>query len=566
MLKPSETPQTQARALGLGTQRPALFLAGAVVFVLAVRLLYLVRFGWDAGWMNWGYLAYGKIIALHGTAAMQEPPLTPLLLYVFRRAGLDALQAVAGVYLLMHLVLALGTLLLGDFVWPGAPRRRLILLLLLALTPLLSTVAGYRNLGALVGAAGLVAALALAFSLSARPRLSLLRLGGASLLACFAGAARFEALAGVLCGGAVLFLVGRRLVGVRWPRVAGTALLAGGLLGAVAAAAVHRPPPGEPETSRDYALYTFYDGLPYLLWPNHREDEDEFARYRTSMRLFGTFAENHGSLARALLTHPGAAVVRFAAKPVDFLGALGWVGSLTPLGLLFLWLGLRNVRWKADGGGMLSRGWALLAYAGPWAVLFVPTAAPAYFVTVAPPLLLIIARGVDVSTARLSPRTARALGACAVVAGVLAVGLFGKKDVANSPVFNQAAAFLETRCAAGCVANFLPQPLRTQAWVELEAGSEFPKLPGREERALAAELPEVARAYAFSARVQRAREAGFAGPVLYVQSRVNSFSAFHPVFDQALRWEGKVDLSQARQEARFVHDGDEVLVYALPER
>ena len=349
----------------MGTRRPALALAGAVALILAVRLLYLVRFGWDAGWMNWGYLAYGKIIALHGTAAMQEPPLTPLLLYLFRRAGLDALQAIAGVYLLMHLMLALGTLLLGDFIWPGARRRQLILLLLLALTPLLSTVAGYRNLGALVGAAGLVAALAHALSLSARPSLSLPRLGAAGLLAFFAGAARFEALAGVLCGGVVLLLVGRRLVGVRWPRAAAAALLAGGLLGATGAAVLHQPPPGAPETSRDYALYTFYDGLPYLLWPNHRQDEDEFARYRTSMKLFGTFAENQGSLARALLTHPVAAVVRFAAKPVDFVGALGWVGSLTPLGLLFLWLGLRKVRWKADGAGMLSRGWALLASVEP---------------------------------------------------------------------------------------------------------------------------------------------------------------------------------------------------------
>lgn len=564
MLKPSETPKPRAWALGLGTQRPALLLTGAVGLVLALRVLYLARFGWDAGWMNWGYLSYGKIIALHGTAVMQEPPLTPLLLFLFRRAGLDALQAVAAVYLLMHLILALGTLSLGDFVWPGAPRRQRILLLLLALTPLLSTVAGYRNLGTLVGAAALVAALALAFSTSARARLSPLRLGGASLLAFLAGAARFEALAGVLCGGAVLLLLGRRLVGVRWPRVAASTLLAGGLLGAAAAAALHQPPPGAPQMSRDYALYTFYDGLPYLLWPNRLQDEDEFARYRTSMKLFGTFAENHGSLARALLTHPGAAVVRFVAKPVDFLGALGWVGSLTPVGLLFLWLGLRKVRWKEDRGGGLSRGWALLAYAGPWAVLWVPAAAPAYFVTVAPPLLIVMARGVDVWTARLPTRAARALGVSAVVAGLLAVGLLGKKDVANSPVFNQAAAFLESRCAAGCVANFLPQPLRTQAWVELEAGSEFPRFPGREERALQAELPELARAYGFAARVQHAREAGFRGPVLYVQSRVNSFSAFHPVFDQALRWEGPVDLTQAHEEARFVHDGDEVLVYALP--
>jgi hypothetical protein len=557
--------QTHREQSRQGSRAPVLFLVGGSLLVLAVRLLYLARFGWDAGWMNWGYLAYGKAIALHGTAAMQEPPLTPLLLFAARRAGLDALHAVGAVYLLAHLGLALGTLLLGHFIWPGAaPRRQRILLLLVAFTPLLSTVAGYRNLGVLVGAACLVLALALAFSVTARPVLSPLLLCGATLVALLAGAARFEALAGVLSGGVVLFALGRRLRGLPWPRAAATALLVGGLLGAWGADAFRRPQPGLPPPARDYALYTFYDGLPYLLWPKHGEDDDEFARYRTSMKYFGSHADNHGSLARALLTHPGAALLRSAAKPFDFLGALGWVGSLTPVGLFFLWLGLRKVAWRGpptEGG--LPRAWALLAYAGPWAVLWVPTSAPAYFVMVAPPLLLAIARGVDRSMEHLGGKTQRLLGVCAVVTGVLAVAFFGKQDIANSPVFNQAAAFLEARCAQGCVVNFLPQPLRTQTWVDLEAKSTFPRISEREDRVLEAELPEVARGYAFAARVQHAREAGFAGPVLYVQSRVHSFTAFHPVFDQELRWEGTVDLEAARSEARFVHGDDEVLVYAV---
>jgi hypothetical protein len=537
-----------------------------MALVLAVRGLYLARFGWDAGWMNWGYLAYAKVLALRGAVAMEEPPLTPTLLFLFRRMGLNALQAVGALYLLAHLCLALGTLLLGDFVWPGAShRRRLILLLLVTFTPLLSTVAGYRNLGVLVGAAALALALGLALSAAARPQPSPGLLLGALGFALVAGVARFEALAGVLCGGLVLAVAGRRLADVRWPRLAAAALLLGGLLGTLGAAELrHRA--GPPKASRDYALYTFYDGLPYLLWPRLSGDDDEFARYRTSMKYFGSYAENGGSLSRALLTHPGAALLRFAVKPVDFVGALGWVGSLTPLGLLFLWLGLRNVRWREGAGRQWPRAWALLAYAGPWAVLLVPSSAPAYFVMVAPPLLLAIARGVDVWTARLRPARARVLGAACVVAGLVAVFFFGKRDVANSPVFNQAAAFLESRCATGCVVNFLPQPLRDQAWVNLEAASPFPRIEDRESMVLDTERPELERGYDFRTRVQRARQAGFVGPVLYVQSQVNSFSAFHPVFDVALKWEGSVDLREAREEGRFRQGEDEVVIFQLPER
>ena len=549
-----------------GSSQRAVFLLGAVALVLAVRALYLARFGWDAGWMNWGYLAYAKILALRGAVAMEEPPLTPTLLVLFRRTGLNALQAAGALYLLAHACLALGTLLLGDFVWPGASnRRRLILLLLVTFTPLLSTVTGYRNLGVLVGASALALALGLALSAAARPGPSPWLLVGAASFALVAGVARFEALAGVLCGGLVLAVAGRRLADVRWPRLAAAALLLGGLLGTLGAAELrHRA--GPPKASRDYALYTFYDGLPYLMWPRLSGDDDEFARYRTSMKYFGSYAENGGSLSRALLTHPGAALLRFAVKPVDFVGALGWVGSLTPLGLLFVWLGLRKVHWRKGAGGQWPRAWALLAYAGPWAVLLVPSSAPAYFLMVAPPLLLAIARGVDVWTARLRPVRARVLGAACVVAGLVAVFFFGKRDVANSPVFNQAAAFLESRCATGCVVNFLPQPLRDQAWVDLEAASPFPRIEDRESMVLDTERPELKRGYDFRARVQRARQAGFVGPVLYVQSRVNSFSAFHPVFDVALKWEGSVDLHGAREDGRFRQGEDEVVVFELPAR
>ena len=125
---------------------------------------------------------------------------------------------------------------------------------------------------------------------------------------------------------------------------------------------------------------------------------------------------------------------------------------------------------------------------------------------------------------------------------------------------------LEARCATGCVVNFLPQPLRDQAWVDLEAASRFPRIEDRESLVLDATRPELVRGYDFGARVQRARQTGFEGPVLYVESKVKSFSAFHPVFDVALKWEGSVDLHGAREERRFRSGEDEVVVFELPQR
>jgi len=561
-MQPASAEQPAVACPGRGGR----FLLLAAVVVLALRALYLLRFGWDGGWMNWGYLAHAKAYALHGGEAMEEPPLSVLLLVFFRRLGATPLQALGATYLAAQLVLALGTLGLSDFVSPDASRRRrLLVLLAVAVTPLLSTVTGYRNLGALVGAATLTAALALAAGATVRRRLPVGWLLATALFGCLAAAARFEALAGVVCGAAVLLVAGRSLASVHWPRLAGAVLLAGALLGTAASAALRHRPEGPPEASENYAFYTFYDGLPFVLWPSVR-DEDEFSRYRTSVRYFGSYAENRGSIARALLTHPGWGLVRVVAKPLDFIGALGWVGSLTPLGLLLAAVGLRRLSWRRGPSGTLARGWLLLAYAGPAALLFVPSSAPAYFLTVAPPLLLAMARGTDRVLALLPRRSALLVGVGLAAAGVLGIALLGKRDVTNSPVFTDLARYLEGRCREGCLVSYLPQQVRTQAWVDLEAGSPFPIAGRAESRVLGRTTPDFEQGFELRRRIERARRSGFQGPVLYVEADISSFRAFHPVFDRELSWQGAVDLSHAREELRLQRGGDTVRVFLLAPR
>src|SRR3954453_10238008 len=86
--------------------------------------LYLWRFGWDPGWMNVTYLLRAKQWALGGTFIGEEPPLTPLAIFAARALGLSAAGALAVVYLVAHLILFLGILGLGWFLWPAASSRR----------------------------------------------------------------------------------------------------------------------------------------------------------------------------------------------------------------------------------------------------------------------------------------------------------------------------------------------------------------------------------------------------------------------------------------------------------
>ncbi|HMK72828.1 MAG TPA: hypothetical protein VK454_05795, partial [Myxococcaceae bacterium] len=109
-----------------------------------------------------------------------------------------------------------------------------------------------------------------------------------------------------------------------------------------------------------------------------------------------------------------------------------------------------------------------------------------------------------------------------------------------------------------------PQQVRTQAWVDLEAGSPFPIAGRAESRVLGTTPPEFAQGFDFVRRVERARRSGFHGPVLYVEADVSSFRAFHPDFDRELVWQGPVDVSSAREELSLVRDGDAVRVFDMP--
>jgi hypothetical protein len=541
-------------------QHTALFIVGAVALVLAFRGLFLLRFG-DGSWMNWSYVAHAKTFALRGALGTEEPPLTPRLLAAFRSLGLGPLGALDAIYLLAHLLLVLGTLGLGTYLWPAASaRRRGLLAVVVAVTPLLSTVGGYRNVGVLLGAATLAGALGLALSALVRPRTAALRLAGALALAVLAGWTRFEALAGVAAGGVVLLALGPALPGTSRARLAGILLLCGALAGHASAGALRR---ATAATSSDYAFYTFYDGLPFLMWPNSAVDGDEFGRYRASIWYFGSYAENRGSIARALLNNPRAAVLRIGTKLVDMAGALAWIGSLTPIGLYLVWVGLRRRREPAGPGAAGRRGWAFLAFAAPAAVLWVPAASPPYFLTVLPPLLLAATRGLDLVTARVAPTALARLAAAGVVGSALLVALVGRTDVSNSPALIDAARYLEVRCRDGCLTNLLPQALRYQAWVDLEAGSPLPRPDRSERRVLGQYDAEYERAFLFRDRVERARRAGFRGPVLHVEAEIASFPAFHPVFDRELALQGEVDLSGARVERTFQHGRDRVVIRVL---
>lgn len=519
----------------------------ALAAVVVLRLLYLARFGWDPGWMNLVYFARAKDIWLHGAVGMgEQPPLVPLALVGLRKLGLHPLPALNLLYLLAHLLFAQGTLALARAVWPDATRRRLLFVgAAIALTPLLSTIAGYRNLGALVGAALLVSSIGNALAGAAQARGSA-RLVAAALAAAVGSTARFETLAGAALAGLCLALPGPWRPRLRRARLAGLGLLLGAALGAAGLQAARQPAPTGAKTA-GYGFYTFYDGLPWLLWSDKSKDGDEYGRYRDSARWFGTVEENGGSIAQALFRHPWAALLRVAAKPFDWLGALLWIGSITPLGLLAAAWGLRE-----------SRSRALIPFAAPLALLLVPSPAPPYFLAVAPPVLLAAAAGCDRA---LESWPARRLASSFAAAAALVL-CFGKADVMNSPVLTAAAADVEERCAAGCLTNVVPQSIRYQAWVDLEGPAPLQTPAFNDERKiLRGELdPD---SLSFAARVRRARLGGFHGPVFYLAAQVSSFTAFHPQFDREAQVEGQFDLSSASVEATFRHGPDAVTIYRL---
>jgi hypothetical protein len=563
---------------------------GALVVVAVARLLYLARYGWDLGWMNLLYLERARSIALGraDVATAEEQPLAYFALVAARGLGLDARQANELIYLVAHLLLAAGALGIARFVWPQiAARRRRALVATLAVVPLLASQSGRNNLGVSLAAGLAAGALALAVTAAAAPRarpstIGAILLGGVA--AALASMGRYESLMTCLGGALVLGVVGPRMPGVRQARGPALALGLGALGGLATVIALHRALGAGAPADKTYAFYTFYDGLPLLMYPHPHAGE--YDRYAASVGFFGTFADNHGSVLRALVHHPGFALLRILTKPVDHLAVLAWLYGLTPIGLALAAVGARGVARPRDGSSDRSRArtwprrWVLAAYLFPLGMLFIPQQNQAYYLCVAVPLVLMVARGADRVGARLRPAPARALGAAVMLSALAFVVVAGKAHVSNSRAINAAVPYLEQRCRDGCLTNVLPQALRDQLWVVTDAGARLPSREKRDEQAIlhpkiearvetttGANIERGARSsepYDFCARVRRSRAGGFGGPVLYVDARVTTFTVFDPDFDPEVRYEGTVDRAGLVPERRFPSGPDEVVVYNLP--
>ncbi len=532
------------------------FVGSSLALLLSMRGLYLLRFGWDPGWMNVNYLLRAKLFALHQLAPAEEPPLTPLLLWAARSLGLSGTGAMSAIYLGAHLLWFFGVLGLGAFVWPAASlRRRAAVTITAVLVPLQSTGSGYCNLAVLVGAGLAVAAVALAAAAASSARRSPILLGLAAVATLLAGATRLESLLTCAAAAGVL-LFGRRIRDLAHPRSAAL------VMGAACVAAFLINSHFSGERQADYAYYTFYDGLPYLMYP--RFSASEYERYRASMAYFGSYASNGGSLARALFSHPLAALERIVTKTLDVVGVLFRFDCLTPIAMAGVISGARGLRRSKDG--TWDRAWLLLAFLPPLAILFVPCSKPHYYLSIAAPLVLIASRGFDRWTVNLSPKAARILAAVIVVVMAGVVGWAGNWSPSNSRTNNLAAGYLEQRCSTGCLTNVLPQALDRQAWVELQAGAPIIRAHHRSEDSIVGDyVKSHAHDYNFCARVHRARAAGFNGPLLWVDVRIHSYQPFDTNFDSEVRYQGQVDLSGVTIEQRFSDGPDELDVYRLPD-
>ena len=152
-------------------------------------------------------------------------------------------------------------------------------------------------------------------------------------------------------------------------------------------------------------------------------------------------------------------------------------------------------------------------------------------------------------------------------AGVACASWFGHTYLTTSPVVHQAASWLETRCAAGCMTNYLPAHVKAEAWVDLDRGAPLPvKIQTDESFITGKPTPEFIAACGFKDRVARARAAGYSGPILLLRSETTSAPSFsNEGFDPEHDHEGPVDLSHARFERDFVDGPDRIQVWSLPE-
>jgi hypothetical protein len=380
------------------------------------------------------------------------------------------------------------------------------------------------------------------------------------VFAALGGACRYEALLGVFAGG--LFLArGRKLVPSRVmsPVAGGIAMLIGAALSLVLTLGLRRAlgTPAEITTST-YTFYTFYDGLPSLLWPKtFARPGMEYGRYAASMALFGSFDDNGGSLLRALLSHPSAAVLRFLAKPIDLLGVLSWIQGVTPLGMILALIGVRSSRRARQNL------WPLLPFGCAAIPLFAPPAAPDYFLVAVFPVLACMARGIDTLIEAWPARRVRTLALASMAAGAVLVATLGKTEASTSRAVVAAGRYLEDRCKQGCLVNFLPLALRSQIWAEVEAGAPIPHWARRSESFVLGHFPAgFEAACSFEDRKRRARESGFTGPILDVEIDVKSANIWLDISPEH-SLEGPKDTSSRRSEASFEDGPDRVEVFLV---
>jgi hypothetical protein len=521
--------------------------------------------------MNYNFLLEAKAFALGKATELQGLPLTPLVLYVLRRMGLPPLGAVGAVYLVAQGLFFVAAMSLFNFFIPEAsPRRRILFLVVLAIIPLLSCDTAYADIAVLLGAGLLLGALACALSAAEGDRLRPGLLLVATAFAAVGGACRLEVIAGTVLAAILLLTFGqsrtRPIEGIVRPRGAAFALLVGSALGLFLALGLSLLLRGKAQLSTPaYTFYTFYDGLPYLMRPRELRLPGEYGRYLASMDYFGSFTEHHGSLLSALISHPGSAFLRFALKIPDLLVGPAWLRGITPLGFLFCLVGLRGVlRYRCHNSVTRDRAILLLAFLGPLGMLFVPPAADRYYLSVLLPLLLLIARGLDLSLAGFSDRVIRRGAAAFLLTGALLIVAFGRTEPSNSRVINEAAAYLESQCRSGCLVNYVPQQLSSQAWVDLESAAPFPPKIKRSEAFVLGQYPlGYEGSCRFDARVRRAREQGYDGPVLYVDVQVTSARVFSTSFDPEQQFNVRPDLSSATLQQTFESEGDLIAIYLI---
>jgi hypothetical protein len=543
--------------------------AGGLALVVAMRLLFLARFGSDPGWMNGNFLADAKAMRFDYPAEFVGMPLVRLLVLPLRDAGVGGGASLAILYFLSHVMLALGIFALARLVLAPTVRNRILTALAVAFLPVFAMDSGHQNISCTVGAGLLASVAALQFASVRAASAEAARLAALFVLAAAASCCRPEPLLGVAVLAGAVLLIGPR-IGAR--RAGAFAAGAGLIVGLLVMKLTSHAAAERSFSSGSWAFYNFYDRKPYLVrlaaWIiNPHSGGSEYARYAESVKVFGSFAENGGSLLRALLRHPVQGALWVAAKPVDGLITTLKLDSFTPLAAIAIVALVRRLR--REGRRAAGAHWLpmLCAYGAPTLFSMFFSQGLAQYLLVASPLLLFaMLWGIEPWVARLQPRTATRLAATAALASAVAVVVGGHPGRASSPVLRDAAAWLQQRCAPhGCLVNALPGPLDIQAWADLQAGAPLPAKDKRaEEFVLHQYRPAFVERVRWSYRRAEARRRGFTGPVLYVRPQTSSLKCFSDDFDPEHALEGMPDdLATASLAASFSDRDDRVEIFEL---